>query len=228
MDTLARIKNLLGNCNWFAPGSRVIITTTTNPQFLATLGKVCTTYEAKKLEKHEALQLFQKHAIPGKKLNKNYSELTNRVIHYAQDLPIALIIIACDLCGRPKHEWEIILDKYNEIPHEDIQEVLRVSYDGLEEIVQDIFLDIACFFKGWKKDYVVNILNTSDSHPGYGIQRLVDKCLITVDHGILLMHDLIEQMGREVVRRESPHILGERSRLWHHKDSLNVLTENKV
>ncbi|XP_030946038.1 disease resistance protein RML1A-like [Quercus lobata] len=208
-------------------GSRVIITTTTNSQFLATLGKVCTTYEAKKLEKQEALQLFQKHAFLRKKPNKDYSELTNQVIQYAQGLPVALIIIACDLCGKTKHEWEITLDKYNKIPNKDIQEVLRVSYDGLEDIVKYIFLDIACFFKGWKKDYVVNILNASDSHPDYGIQRLVYKCLITVDHGILLMHDLIQQMGREVVRQESPHILGKRSRLWHHKDALEVLIGNK-
>ncbi|KAF3942611.1 hypothetical protein CMV_030750 [Castanea mollissima] len=34
-------------------------------------------------------------------------------------------------------------------------------------------------------------------------------------------------MGREVVRRESPHILGKRSRLWHHQDALEVLIENK-
>ncbi|KAL4603868.1 hypothetical protein ACB092_10G153900 [Castanea dentata] len=227
VDTLGRIKNLLGDCDWFASGSRVIITTTTNPQFLATLGKVCITYEAKKLEKHEALQLFEKHAFHGKKPNKDYSELTNQVIQYAQGLPIALIIIACDLCERSKHEWEITIDKYNKIPNKDIQEVLRVSYDRLEEIVQDIFLDIACFFKGWEKDYVVNILNASDSHPGYGIQRLVDKYLITVNYGILLMHDLIQQMGREVVRQQSPHILGKRSRLWHHQDALEVLIENK-
>ncbi|XP_050266979.1 disease resistance protein RUN1-like isoform X4 [Quercus robur] len=226
VDTLGRIKNLLGDCNWFAPRSRVIITTTTNPQFLATLGKVCTTYEAKKLEKHEALQLFEKHAFLGKKPDKDYSELTNQVIQYAQGLPIALITIACDLCERTKQEWEITLDKYMKIPNEDIQKVLRVSYDGLEEIVQDIFLDIACFFKGWKKDYVVNILNARDSHPGYGIQILVDKCLITVDHGILLMHDLIQQMGREVVRQESC-ILEKRSRLWHYEDGLEVLLGNK-
>ena len=56
---------------------------------------------------------------------------------------------------------------------------------------------------------------------------IFDKCLITVDHGILLMHDLIQQMGREVVRQES-RILEKRSRLWHHEDGLEVLLGNKV
>ncbi|XP_030946035.1 TMV resistance protein N-like [Quercus lobata] len=228
VDTLERIEKLFGDCNWFTSRSRVIITTAADPQLLAPLGKVYTTYKVKELDKHEALQLFEKHAFHGKKPNKDYYELTNQVIQYAQGLPLALIIIARDLCGRPKHEWESTLDKYNKIPNEDIQEVLKVSYDRLEEIEQDIFLDIACFFKGWNKDYVVDILNASDSHPEYGIQRLVYKCLVTVNqYGTLLMHDLIQQMGREVARRESPHILGERSRLWHHKDSLDVLIGNK-
>ena len=227
VDTLGRIKNLLGDCNSFTSRSRVIITTSANSKLLATLGKVYTTYEVKNLEKHEALQLFEKHAFLGKKPNKDYSELTNQVIQYAQGLPLAVIIIARDLCGRTKHEWESTLDKYNKIPNKDILEVLKVSYDSLEEIEKDIFLDIACFFEGWTKDYVVDILNACDLYLGYGIPRLVDKCLI-VDHGILSMHDLIQQIGREVVRRESPHILGKRSRLWHHKDALEVLIGNKV
>ncbi|KAF3945972.1 hypothetical protein CMV_027707 [Castanea mollissima] len=228
VDTLERIENFLGDCNCFTSGSRVIITTAANSQLLATLGKVYTTYEVKELDKHEALQLFEKHAFHGKKPNKDYSELTNQVIQYAQGLPLAVKIIARDLCGRTKHEWESTLDKYNKIPNKDIQEVLKVSYDSLEEIEQDIFLDIACFFKGWTKDYVVDILNACDLYPNYGIPKLVNKCLITVDqNGILLMHDLIQQMGREVVRRESPHILGKRNRLWHHQDALEVLIGNK-
>ncbi|WJX71944.1 hypothetical protein P8452_55880 [Trifolium repens] len=40
------------------------------------------------------------------------------------------------------------------------------------------------------------------------------------------MHDLIEDMGREIVRHESPKELGKRSRLWFHKDIVEVLEEN--
>ena len=229
VDTLERIEKLFGDWNWFTSRSRVIITTAVDPQLLAPLGKVYTTYEVKELDKHEALQLFEKHAFCGKKPDKAYLELTKQVIQYAQGLPLAVKIIARDLCERTKHEWESKLDMYNKIPNKGIQEVLKVSYDSLEETEQDIFLDIACFFKGWTKNFVVDILNACDLYPDSGILRLVNKCLITVNqHGILLMHDLIQQMGREVVRRESPHTLGERSRLWHHKDSLDVLIENKV
>ena len=42
------------------------------------------------------------------------------------------------------------------------------------------------------------------------------------------MHDLVQQMGTQIVRQESSHNPGERSRLWCHKDVLKVLTKNKV
>ena len=99
------------------------------------------------------------------------------------------------------------------IPKEDVQEILKVSYDGLEETEKETFLDIACFFKGWYMDYVVDILDACDLYPNFGIPILVNKSLITVDqNGKLSMHDLIQQMGKEVVQQESPEILGKRSR----------------
>jgi hypothetical protein len=39
---------------------------------------------------------------------------------------------------------------------------------------------------------------------------------------------MIEDMGREIVRLESPSKPGDRSRLWFTKDILHVLKENKV
>ncbi|XP_050274383.1 disease resistance protein RPS6-like isoform X2 [Quercus robur] len=42
----------------------------------------------------------------------------------------------------------------------------------------------------------------------------------------LLMHDLLQQMGRDIIRRESPRMPGERSRLWCYEDVHKVLTQN--
>ena len=99
------------------------------------------------------------------------------------------------------------LTKYN-------QKILKTSYEGLDETKQDIFLDISCFFNGFLKEYVVDILDACDLYPVYGIQKLIEKCLITVDRfDKLLMHDFLQQMGEDIVRQESPQILGEHSRL---------------
>ena len=137
--------------------------------------------------------------------------------------------MGADLYGRTKAEWKLRLDKYKKIPHENIQKILQISYEGLNNIEQNIFLDIACFFKGRIKNYVVDILEACDLHPEFGIQNLIDKCLVTIDqHNYLWMHDLLQQMGREIVRQESPQNPGERSRVWCYEEALEVLSENTV
>ncbi|KAL4605380.1 hypothetical protein ACB092_09G024500 [Castanea dentata] len=223
VDKSKQIENLFGNFDWFALGSRVLITTR-DAHLLATL-KVYATYEVKELVKHEALELFNQHAFQGNKHEEDYFELANQVIQYANGLPLALKIIGSDLCGRPKSEWESAIHQYREILEGDIHEVLKVSYDGLRPTEKDIFLDIACFFKGRKKDKVVNILDACNLYPTFGIPNLVNKCLIAIhENGRLWMHDLVQQMGMEIVKQESPNILKKRSRLWHYKDALKVLT----
>ena len=105
---------------------------------------------------------------------------------------------------------------------------LKVSYDGLAETEKEIFLDISCFFRGWSKDYVVNILDACKLFPNHGIPRLVNKCLINDEqNGTLSMHDLLQQMGRNIVQQESP-IIPKRNRLWDHDDALEVLVGSKV
>ena len=226
VDEPDQIENLIGNCDWFVSRSRVLITIS-DKKVLATLGKVCTTHKVKELDKGEALELFNQHAFRGKKLDEDYFEVANQVIQYAGDLPLALTIMGSDLCGRTKPEWEGAIRQYGEFGEREVLKILKVSYDRLNESEKVIFLDIAFFFKGTNKDYVVNILDACNLNPTYGITNLVDKCLITIGRdGILWMHDLVQQMGWEIVRQESPD-LQKRSRLCHW-DALEVLRENKV
>ncbi|XP_050242984.1 TMV resistance protein N-like isoform X6 [Quercus robur] len=227
VDKSKQIENLFGNYDRFASGSRVLITTR-DKHLLDNLGKVCTTYKMTELDNCEALELFNQHAFRGNELEEDYSILANQVIQYANGLPLALTIIGSDLCGKPRSQWESAVQQYGKIPKEDIHNILEVSYAGLEATEKDIFLDIACFFKGRNKYDVVNILHACDLYPGNGIPNLVNKCLVTIGHdGILGMHDLVQQMGREIVRQESPKILETRSRLWYYDDACEVLTGSK-
>ena len=41
----------------------------------------------------------------------------------------------------------------------EIQSVLKISFDRLDDVEKEIFLDIVCFFKGKDKDFVSRILN---------------------------------------------------------------------
>ena len=230
VDKADQIERLIGKCDWFASRSRIIITTR-DKHLLATLGKAHSIYEVEvtKLDDHEALELFSLHAFHRNKPEEDYSKLTDQVICYAKGLPLALVIIGADLCGRSEMEWESALDKYERILDKDIQKILQISFEGLDENERDIFLDIACFFQGCNKNYVVDISNACNCYPVIGIQKLIDKCLVTIDQfNTLWMHDLLQQMGREIVRQESPKNPGERSRLWCYKDALDILTQNTV
>ena len=68
VDDSTPIENLVGKCNWFAPGSKVIITLRDKHLLTTLKQKVCTTYKVKEFElkefnEHEAVQLFKDHAL---------------------------------------------------------------------------------------------------------------------------------------------------------------------
>ncbi|KAL4645148.1 hypothetical protein ACB092_02G215400 [Castanea dentata] len=225
VDKSNQIESLLGRCDWFSSGSRIIITTR-DKQVPTTLGKDHLVYEVKGLNQLEAHELFSRHTFQMNKPGEDYSKVAKQIIHYANGLPLALKVIGSDLRGRSIREWEDALEKYKKIPPQEIQEKLKISYDGLEKIVKEIFLYIACIFKGFKKDFVTDLLETCNLCPRYGIPKLIDKCLITVDqYGILSMHDLLQQIGREIDQQE-PDNPGNRSRIWCYEDAYEVLTGN--
>jgi hypothetical protein len=63
----------------------------------------------------------------------------------------------------------------------------------------------------------------------YHIGVLVEKSLIKISSpGHFTVHDLIEDMAKEIVRLESPDEPGKRSRLWFHEDIIQVLEDNTV
>ena len=126
-------------------------------------------------------------------------------------------------------EWNEAIDYYETNLHEDIQKILRRSYDGLTEDEKNIFLDIACFFKGYDMRYdTIKVVLEACGLKASGIRKLIGKCLLTIDEDNLSMHDLLQQMGMDIVRQEAPQNPGERSRLWSFEEALRVTTEDMV
>ena len=227
VDKSNQIDYLLEKCDWFAPGSRIIITTR-DKHVLTTFGKGSLMYKVNEMGPDDAKELFIQHAFRTNKPETTYWQLAEKIICFAYGLPLALQIIGSDLCGRSLLEWESALKKYEKIPNKEILEILKISYGGLDQIEQDIFLDIACFLKGREKDFVLSILEACNLYPNFGIPKLIDKCLITVDQcDILSMHDLVEQMGKEIALQES-QVPGKHTRISQYEDAHNVLIGNTV
>ncbi|KAJ4846164.1 hypothetical protein Tsubulata_025107 [Turnera subulata] len=154
--------------------------------------------------------------------------LTKKVLHYADAIPIALKILGRDLYKKDEAIWESTLRRLERFPNKDIQNVLKLSYDGLEWHEQQIFLAIAFVFKGWFLHEFESILDACELFPKEGIRNLQDKCLITISWDKKMgMHDLIQQMAKDIVMKENINVPRRRSRLWHYKDILSVLTNPK-
>ncbi|XP_057972919.1 TMV resistance protein N-like [Malania oleifera] len=221
VDTLEQLEALAGRHNWFGSGSRVIITTR-DEQLLIAHG-VAKRYKAKELDPDAAIQLFCSKAFREKYPREQYAELTKAVIQYAQGLPLALKILGSFLRGRSILGWESVLKKLKESPNGEIHEILQISYEGLDNTEKDLFLDIACFFKGDDKEYITNLLDSCNLYPGIGLSVLAQKSLITILDNNVLMHDLLQEMGREIVRQESHEDPGKRSRLWSQEDVSRIL-----
>jgi hypothetical protein len=54
----------------------------------------------KEMDHSEALQLFSWNAFKRDKPVDEYAELTERAVHYAGGLPLALMVVGSDLYGR--------------------------------------------------------------------------------------------------------------------------------
>ncbi|KAJ0743745.1 putative TIR domain, P-loop containing nucleoside triphosphate hydrolase [Helianthus annuus] len=225
ITTRQQLTALLGP-QQFYPGSKVIVTTRDKGllSFFEVNPKV---HAIEQLGPNDSNKLFSLYAFQRDHPIEPYMIQSEHVVHHCRGHPLALKVLGSFLNGKTIDVWEDAMRKLEAIPDPKIQKVLQLSYDTLEETNdQDLFLHIACFFVGEDKEFIVKLLGECDLYPIVGIQNLMDRCLLYIENGRVMMHQLIKEMGQEVVRKESPRDPGKRSRLWHHHDSYNVLKEN--
>ncbi|KAL4618338.1 hypothetical protein ACB092_06G003000 [Castanea dentata] len=210
----------------FQPGS-VIIITTRNKSMLK-LDDIDVIYTPPILDNQESIKLLSRYAFDKDCPKKNYEKLSKEVINYAQGLPLTLKVLGSFLSDKSTTEWEGTLEQLRAIPFGEIQEKLMVSFYSLSDTQKDLFLDIACFFIGMEKNHAFKIIHDSNSVLESELGVLVRQCLVTIDcSNRLTMHDIIRDMGREVVRRKSPKVPRDRSRLWNHTDVVDALGHHK-
>ncbi|XP_028751266.1 uncharacterized protein LOC114711083 [Neltuma alba] len=221
-----QLKALCGSREWFGQGSRIIITT--RDERLLKILKVIHVYTMKELDDNESLELFSWHAFKQATPEQDFIEISRRVVFYSGGLPLALEILGSHLFDREIEFWEDVLKKLQQIPDGQIHEKLKISYDGLSDNTEkDVFLDICCFLVGKDRSYAVEILNGCRLHAEIGISRLIELSLVKVGNkNKLEMHDLLRDMGREIIRAVAPDEPENRTRLWYRDDVLDVLRES--
>ncbi|KAM1481888.1 hypothetical protein EV1_033733 [Malus domestica] len=225
VDQLDQLEKLVKQKEWFGFGSRIVVTTR-DERLLVEHG-IEMVYEVKPLTQDEAFSLFSWKAFKDDELEEDFLELSKCFISYARGLPLALKTLGSLLYKRGRDEWKSALDKLKQAPNKTIFETLKISYDGLDELEKRIFLDIACFHKFCERERVIERLeNCGFVGTRVVIQVLFEKSLLYISYKSVSMHDLIQEMAWEIVRRESYEEAGGRSRLWLPNDILHVLAEN--
>ncbi|KAL3564708.1 hypothetical protein D5086_032754, partial [Populus alba] len=224
---LDQLNALMGDRSWFGPRSRVIITTRDSNL----LREADQTYQIEELKPDESLQLFSRHAFKDSKPAKDYIELSKKAVDFCGGLPLALKVIGALLYRKNRGRWEREIDNLSRIPNQDIQGKLLISYHALDGELQRAFLDIACFFVGIEKEYVAKVLGARCRlNPEVVLETLRERSLIQFQQlrgRMVTMHDLLRDMGREVVCKASPLLLGKRTRIWNKDDAWNVLDHQK-
>ncbi|KEH18110.1 disease resistance protein (TIR-NBS-LRR class) [Medicago truncatula] len=228
LDDVSELEQFNALCegNSVGPGS-VIIITTRDLRVLNIL-EVDFIYEAEGLNASESLELFCGHAFRKVIPTEDFLILSRYVVAYCGGIPLALEVLGSYLLKRRKQEWQSVLSKLEKIPNDQIHEKLKISFNGLSDRMEkDIFLDVCCFFIGKDRAYVTKILNGCGLHADIGITVLIERSLIKVEKNKKLgMHDLLRDMGREIVRESSPEEPEKRTRLWCHEDVVNVLEDH--
>lgn len=205
------------------PGKPYIITSRDKQVFRHC--QITHVYEVQSLNENDAMQLFSQLAFGKNIREQNLLDLSMEVIDYANGNPLALRFYARELKGKNLSEMETtFLNLKLRTPHE-IQNLFKISYEKLDDNEKNIFLDIACFFKGENVGYVMQLLEGCGFFPHVGIDVLVENFLVTISENRVKMHSIIQDFGREIINGETRQI-ERRRRLWE-SSSIKFLLEDE-
>ncbi|CAH8257980.1 unnamed protein product [Arabidopsis lyrata] len=223
VDKAEQVDALAKDTSWFGPGSRIIITT--RDRGLLNSCGVNNVYEVKCLDDKDALQVFKISALRGSPPpSDGFEQLFIRASRLAHGLPSALVTYATYLRQNTTiKKWEEELGLLETSPHKNVKEILRNSYDDLDEQDKTAFLYVACLLNGYPFNHVTSLLD--DGRPR--MNHLTAKALISISmDGCINMHFLVVQTGKAIVRQESRNRPSRQRFLWDHKEIYDVLDNN--
>lgn len=231
VDTGEQIAKLIGKSQ-FASGSRIIITSR-NINVLNECegldeGSV-ESLEMSTLKDDEALRLFALYASQRDIPPDVFEILSREAVSITGGLPFALKVIASYVRGKDETIWRHVIARSRNLLPKEVKNRLKMSFDALEPEQKQIFLDIACFFVGTEKTNPCYMWEARDLDPIYGLEVLVSMSLVKIgDDNVIWMHELLRDLGKDIVREESINNPMNRSRVWLQEDAVKVLTGKEV
>ncbi|CAN6987258.1 unnamed protein product [Brassica oleracea var. botrytis] len=226
VDQSAQLDALAKELWWFGPGSRVIVTT--QDKRILKAHPINLIYEVGFPHDDEALEIFCINAFGQKSPYDGFGDLALEVTKLVGKLPLGLSVVGSYFKGLSKEEWEHELPRLRTRLDGDIESILKLSYDTLCNDDQALFLHIACFFNGRHITIVEECLAENFSGIKGRLRVLAERSLISVDSGVIKMHDLLALLGREIVRKQAPYEPGQRQFLVDDEDICKVLSDGTL
>jgi hypothetical protein len=240
VDQKGQFDQLIPDINKLGPGSRVIITSRESNvvnNIMKNGNCKYSRHEMALLSTTDSRRLFNWHAFHSADAIDGFQELAKKVADACCGLPLALEVTGCFLFDKREERdiestWpRTIKTLLNE--NKDIFEKLMISYNDLSLEARMMFLDIACFMIGQREHIAMQIFEACKSdykRPATSFNSLKDKCLVKLDEDRrIIMHDLLRDMGRQVVMNQSHHMeKGTPSHLWDPEMVQQVLQTKEV
>lgn len=229
VDATKQVHALAKELSWFGPGSRIIITT--RDKGLLDSCRVKSIYQVKCLDSDDSLQIFNQLAFEGGlPPSELYENLSIRASWLAQGLPAAIEAYSLYLRRMTSlKEWEDALCRFERAPHTNVTEILKISYDSLEEADKSVFLHVASLFNGEPLRRATTLLDDDDLRGCLGVKILAEKCLIEITvGGYIKMHYLVEQTARQISRQEYVQQPFGRRVMWDPCEIYEALKRNGV
>ncbi|KAL3750044.1 hypothetical protein ACJRO7_011084 [Eucalyptus globulus] len=204
LDALAKKRD------WFMEESLIIVTTRNEAILDQSEFEVDYKYRLNELDEVRALLLFNRHAFRKDHSPRDFKGICGDIISTMGGLPLALQVVGSYLYKKNKKVWEDVRKQLKNQPHREVQNILRISYDALQDGHKQIFLDIVCFFIGIHKDgkdaqFAMYMWEGCGFYPNQGIEELKLRCLIKIgDDGIFKVHDQLRDLGRSIFCQGQP------------------------
>ncbi|KAH7431133.1 hypothetical protein KP509_08G031500 [Ceratopteris richardii] len=224
-------------------GAKSVVIITTRDRKILESAEATKTFDIEGLGKEMSKWLFNWHAFMRPKPPVELEEVSERVIEACNGLPLALKVVGSHLYNvNDKPCWEESFT-YLQKNNSKIFDVLRISFDGLQNDEKEVFLDICCFLIDEGEDLACAVLNACYGMGRTYLHELESKCLVStyVDYDEnnwlrriefdydenkrvrrIRVHDLLRDMGRWIIRRER------RDRAWDEETTSEILQDERA
>ncbi|XP_048135627.1 disease resistance protein L6-like [Rhodamnia argentea] len=230
IDHKDQVDALAGECNSFASGSIIIVTTT----YKHVLYDPYIMWEMKVLDKMNSLILFSRHTFHTDHPSSDLADISQEIVSCMGGIPLLLEIIGSCLYGRELMVWTEVLNRLRtkglnrlrNVPLGVVQSILEIAYDVLEDRDKENFLDITCFSMFKEGKLAMYMGDSRGSYASHGIEQLKLRGLIKIeDDGKLTMHDQLRNLGWDIIH--CGMLPWKYSKLWVDEEAFRGLTGEK-